>query len=371
MDWRIHLKLQHNIRVNEAAQEITLRSVKGDVEGIKERILSLRAEPLRCEIHRRKVSSMLEQSKRLSAQRQHEAAQGLSREMDQCADRSTHDESFFNMQNVSLKERDEDEEYPWRKPIPIEEFEVESKALPVGPITLWQAAMITKYDLMMIEFSRDERSWIILQRSKRYSVSRRFLREKLESVKFMVIVTDPRNVSSREIIKVSRDVTEALPLKCLARAPLELVPFQLIKSPVLPTPRREKKPLIVETVESEKDEVVGHDHDDRAKVDEIDKNRGNEASSSKTNADVVESKNDRSPPSRLTHAAGKTIITQKCHNGRHPSVTQSHSRLESITLTKLRSSHASRKDFDFVSTSAGLALPRTFTTCNCLFLVTS
>ena len=62
---------------------------------------------------------------------------------------------------------------------------------------------------------------------------------------------------------------------------------------------------------------------------------------------------------------------QKCHNSRHPSSTQSHSRLESITLTKLRSSHDSRKDFDFVSTSAGFALPRIFTTCNCLFLVTS
>ena len=111
----------------------------------------------------------------------------------------------------------------------------------------------------------------------------------------MVIVTDPRNLSTCEVIKVSREKTEASPLTYLPRAPLELVPLQPIKSPVLPTPRREKKPLIVETVESEKDEVVGNDHDDRAKVDEIDKNRGNEASSSKTNADSrrIERRQDR------------------------------------------------------------------------------
>jgi hypothetical protein len=46
-----------NIRVNEAAQEITFRSVKGEVEGTEERVLSLRTEPLRCEIHCREVST--------------------------------------------------------------------------------------------------------------------------------------------------------------------------------------------------------------------------------------------------------------------------------------------------------------------------
>ena len=99
--------------------------MKSDVEGIKERVLSLRTVPLRYEIH-----SLL---------------------MNRCS----------TWQNASLKERG-DEEYPWRKPFPTEEFEVESKPLPVGPITLWQAAMITKYDLMMIEFSRDEPSWTII-----------------------------------------------------------------------------------------------------------------------------------------------------------------------------------------------------------------
>merc|ERR1712065_37752 len=46
-----------NIRVNEAAQEIIFRSVKGGAEGTEERVLSLRTEPLRCEIHCREVST--------------------------------------------------------------------------------------------------------------------------------------------------------------------------------------------------------------------------------------------------------------------------------------------------------------------------
>ena len=46
-----------NIRVNEGAQEITFRSVKGGVEGTKERVLSLRTVPLGCEIHCRKMSN--------------------------------------------------------------------------------------------------------------------------------------------------------------------------------------------------------------------------------------------------------------------------------------------------------------------------
>ena len=184
-------------------------------------------------------------------------------------------------QNASQKERDENAEDPWRKPIPIEEFEVESKPLHVGPITLWQAAMITKDDLMMIEFSRDETSWTKLHRSKNYSVARMFLREKPESLKFMVIVTDPRNLSTREVIKVFRDITEGLPLTYLARASLEFLPLQPIKPPVLPTPPREKKRLIVEAVESGKDDDAGNAHDDRAKVDLIDKNKSNDTSSSK------------------------------------------------------------------------------------------
>ena len=38
------------------------------------------------------------------------------------------------------------------------------------------------------------------------------LREKPESAKFMLVVTDPPNVSTRAIIKVSREFTEKTPL---------------------------------------------------------------------------------------------------------------------------------------------------------------
>ena len=56
----------------------------------------------------------------------------------------------------------------------------------------------------------------------------------------MVIVTDPRNVSTRKIIKVSRDIAETTPLTYLARAPLELVPRQPIKPPVANASTREE-----------------------------------------------------------------------------------------------------------------------------------
>ena len=131
--------------------------------------------------------------------------------------------------------------------------------------------MITKDDLMMIEFSPDETSWTIQQRSKHYSVARLCLREKPESVKFMVIVTDPRNLSTRVVIEVSRDITEASPWTYWAHAPLELVPLQPMKPPVLPTSRRDKKRMIVETVETGKDEVPGNAHDDQAEADAIGK----------------------------------------------------------------------------------------------------
>ena len=71
-----------------------------------------------------------------------------------------------------------------------------------------------------------------------------FSREKQVSVKFMVIVTDPRNESTRESTKVSHDITGTTLLTYLARAPLQLVPrpgwaehlaSRLIKPLVLPT----------------------------------------------------------------------------------------------------------------------------------------
>jgi len=48
-----------NIHINEAAQEIIYRSVEGGVESTDERVLSLRTQPLRCEIHCRNVATQI------------------------------------------------------------------------------------------------------------------------------------------------------------------------------------------------------------------------------------------------------------------------------------------------------------------------
>ena len=88
-----------------------------------------------------------------------EAYSGLSRKVVQNSRRST-------LQNASLKEPSESTEYPWRKSIPTEEPTTDSVPLPVGPIAMWQAAMITSYDMMMIEFTSDKASWNLLQRTK-------------------------------------------------------------------------------------------------------------------------------------------------------------------------------------------------------------
>ena len=69
--------------------------------------------------------------------------------------RSAHEKSLFHMaERIPLKEPSEHAEpYPWRTPVPNEELEAVS-------------AMITKYDLMLIEFTSDGTNWTILQRSK-------------------------------------------------------------------------------------------------------------------------------------------------------------------------------------------------------------
>ena len=54
---------------------------------------------------------------------------------------------WFRWRNASLKERDEDSKrYPWRMPTLVESEPVTTPS-PVGPIALWRAAMVTKYDL--------------------------------------------------------------------------------------------------------------------------------------------------------------------------------------------------------------------------------
>ena len=121
--------------------------------------------------------------------------------------------------------------------------------------------MITKYDLMTIEFDRDGKIWTITQRSKHYSVPRMVLRDRPQSAKLILIVTEPPNVSTREVINVSREFTEVTALSYGARALFELVARQgWLKhaksiptkppSSVLPTPRCVNKTLIVVTDES-------------------------------------------------------------------------------------------------------------------------
>ena len=209
----------------------------------------------------------------------------------------------FPWQNASLEEPDEDNKrYPWKMPSLVES-EPASTPSPVGPVALWRAAMITKFDLTMIKFARDGKNWTITQRCKHYSFTRMILRDRPQGVKnFMLIVTEPPNVSTREVIKISREFTEVTALSYGARAPIELIPrhgwLKHMKSNptkppslVLPTPRRVNKTLIVETDESEKEVESKNFHDEVIVIED----RNNEASSSSSGnkVDVV----DKNKPS--------------------------------------------------------------------------
>ena len=272
MDRRIYPNLTTlGIRVNEAAQEIIFRSVTAGVEGSEELILTLRTEPLRCEIHRREVSSMLQQSKRPYDAQLAEGAwpkriRGSVAKWSRVQADALMMSRRSTLQNASLKEPSESTEYPWRKSIPAEELTTDSVPLPVGPIATWQAAMITSYDMMMIEFTSDKASWNILQRTRHTSVAKMFVRDQPQSVRFMIIVSDALNLSQRLVIKVIREVTDTIHLICSPQAPLEMV----LMTPLLPRPK--KKPLI------------GQTHADRANVGQIDK----------PNAEIVASRDDKS-----------------------------------------------------------------------------
>ena len=252
-------------------------------EGSEERTLTLRTEPLRCEIHRREVSSMLQQSKRpCDAQR---AAAWPKRIRGSVAKwcRVQADPLMMSRcstwQNASLKEPSESTEYPWRKSSPAEELTTDSVPLPVGPIAMWQAAMITNYD-MMIEFTSDKASWNILQPTKHTSVAKMFVRDQPQSVRFMILVTDPLNLSQREVIKVTREVTETTPLICSPQAPLEMV----LMKPL--SPRLKKKQLIEQTPA------------DRANVGKIDK----------PNAEIVALRDDWSDIAKGTESKINDVI---------------------------------------------------------------
>ena len=78
--------------------------------------------------------------------------------------------------------------------------------------------MITIYDLMMSEFRSCWEELDHTQRSKHYSVTRMILRDRPQSVKIMLIVTEPPNVSTREVIKISREFAEGTALSYGARA---------------------------------------------------------------------------------------------------------------------------------------------------------
>ena len=75
----------------------------------------------------------------------------------------------------------------------------------------------------MIEFDRDGKNRTITQRSKHHSVTRTILRDRPQSVKFMLIVTETPNVSTREVIHISREFTDVTALSYGARALVELV----------------------------------------------------------------------------------------------------------------------------------------------------
>ena len=84
----------------------------------------------------------------------------------------------------------------------------------------------------------------------------------------MIIVSDPLNLSQRDVMKVTREVTDTIPLKCSPQAPHEMV----LMKPLLPRPK--KKPLI------------GQTYDDRANVGKIDKPNAEIAALRDDNSDI-------------------------------------------------------------------------------------
>ena len=163
---------------------------------------------------------------------------------------------------------------------------------------MWRSAMNTSYDIMMIEFTGDRASWTINRRSKHSSVARMVLRETPRSVRFMIIVTDPLNVSTQKVIKVSREVTEATLLSCVSQAPLEMV----LMKPLKPKPK--KKPLFgktqderakVDKVEESNAEIAGDSAEgSESQIDDVAKIERDKTSEAKTDA-VAENKNCEVP----------------------------------------------------------------------------
>ena len=89
-------------------------------------------------------------------------------------------------------------------------------------VVVWWCG-VWRVALMQVELSRDRNTWAIKRRSKNYSASRTFLRERSMRLRFMILARDLSNESMRQIIKVTGDVSETVPLSYEQHAPSDLV----------------------------------------------------------------------------------------------------------------------------------------------------
>ena len=146
---------------------------------------------------------------------------------------------FHIRQNASLNEPSDNAENPWRKSIPERGTDDRIGTASRGSnrdvassgdhelrhdddrVHKWQSGL---------EHPPADRSmsWLRIRSCEIQS----------QSVRFMIIVSDPLNLSQREVIKVTREVTETTPLICSPQAPVDMV----LMKPLLPRPK--KKPLM-------------------------------------------------------------------------------------------------------------------------------
>ena len=133
----------------------------------------------------------------------------------------------------------------------------------------------------------------------------------------MIIVTDPLNLSQRQVIKVTREVTETTPLICSPQAPLEMV----LMKPLSPRPK--KKPLI------------GQTHDDRPNVNKIDKPNAEIVALRNDKSDIVKGTksqiNDVAKTERDKAAEAKTDVVAEIKTGEVPQECDSKTNVEPST----------------------------------------
>ena len=176
------------------------------------------------------MSSILEQSKRL-CDAQHsdsEAAQGLSRKMEQSAGGSTHDESMFH-----IAERIP-EGTKRQRGVSVEKVDFR-RGIDNG---LGTASRGSDRDVAISddhELRHDDDRVHKWQIELEHHPARNIPRSRGCSC------VNSHRASTRDVIKVSREVTETVPLICALQAPLETV---LMRSLL---PRANKNPLIGKT----------------------------------------------------------------------------------------------------------------------------